>query len=232
MIDFHSHILPCVDDGSRSTEESIEMLSMLRAQGVRKVVATPHFYATKDSPADFFQRRDEAYRSLLDACPEARESIILGAEVEYYYGVSRMSELFDMRYQNTDVLLLEMPIARWSDYTVKELIELSAYGNVRLVLAHVERYMALQPKKVWQSLLDADIVMQANASFFLTPKTSRKALKLLKKGEISLIGSDCHGSEYRAPHLDEVYALIEKKLGHGALMRVADFGRHMLGSAY
>ena len=208
------------------------MLSILRAQGVKKVVATPHFYATKDSPADFFARRDEAYRSLIDACPEAKESVLLGAEVEYYYGVSRMSELFDMRYQNTDLLLLEMPIARWSDYTVKELIELAAYGNVRLVLAHVERYMALQPKKVWQSLLDADIIMQANASFFLMPKTSRKALKLLKRGEISIIGSDCHGSEYRAPRLDEVYELIEKKLGGDVLMRVADFGRRILGSAY
>lgn len=47
MIDFHSHVLPCMDDGSKSTEESIQMLSMLREQGVETVVATPHFMQTK-----------------------------------------------------------------------------------------------------------------------------------------------------------------------------------------
>ena len=45
MIDFHSHILPGMDDGSKSTQESLEMLDMLRAQGVDTVAATPHFYA-------------------------------------------------------------------------------------------------------------------------------------------------------------------------------------------
>ena len=232
MIDFHSHILPCVDDGSRSVEESVLMLSMLREQGVRRVAATPHFYAGKDSPAEFFKRRDEAMKALTSACPDAVDTVIPGAEVEYYYGVSRMAELMDMRYQGTDILLLEMPVARWSDYTVKELLELSGYGNIKLVLAHVERYMALQSKRVWQSLLDADILMQSNAAFFLNPKTARRALKMLKRGEISLIGSDCHGSEYRAPRLGEAYALIEKKLGKEALDRLQGFGSYLLSSGH
>ena len=203
------------------------MLYMLHAQGVTRVAATPHFYASKDNPSEFFERRATAMQSLVEVCPEAKDSVILGAEVEYYYGVSRMKELFDMRLQGTNILLLEMPVSPWSDYIVKELIELSTYGNIRLVLAHVERYMSLQSKKVWRSLLDADILMQANASFFLAPSTARKAIKLLKRGEISLIGSDCHGSDYRAPHLDEAYALIEKKLGDEALNSLRDFGRHI-----
>lgn len=48
MIDFHSHILPGMDDGSKSTQESLEMLDMLRAQGVDTVAATPHFYAREN----------------------------------------------------------------------------------------------------------------------------------------------------------------------------------------
>ena len=57
MIDFHTHILPKMDDGSKSTEESIAMLKMQAEQGIRWVVATPHFYAEPESPQDFLQRR-------------------------------------------------------------------------------------------------------------------------------------------------------------------------------
>ena len=56
MIDFHSHILPGIDDGSKSTEESLEMLDMLRAQGVVTVAATPHFYARENTPEVFLQK--------------------------------------------------------------------------------------------------------------------------------------------------------------------------------
>ena len=49
MIDFHTHILPLMDDGSKSIEESIKMLKMLSAQGVKRIVATPHFYANDES---------------------------------------------------------------------------------------------------------------------------------------------------------------------------------------
>ena len=64
MIDFHAHILPFVDDGSASLDESMSMLRMLREQGVDTVCATPHFDALHDSPDDFFQKRNEAYSKL------------------------------------------------------------------------------------------------------------------------------------------------------------------------
>lgn len=54
MIDFHSHILPGIDDGSKSTEESLEMLDMLRAQGVDTVAATPHFTPGRTPPRCFY----------------------------------------------------------------------------------------------------------------------------------------------------------------------------------
>ena len=49
MVDFHTHILPGIDDGSPDVKTSLEMLKMLRGQGVDKIVATPHFYLAKDS---------------------------------------------------------------------------------------------------------------------------------------------------------------------------------------
>ena len=57
MIDLHSHILPQMDDGSRSVDESLQMLAALAAQGVTDVAATPHFYASENSPERFLARR-------------------------------------------------------------------------------------------------------------------------------------------------------------------------------
>lgn len=54
MIDLHSHILPRMDDGSRSTEESLQMLTALAAQGVTDVAATPHFYASENGRTAFW----------------------------------------------------------------------------------------------------------------------------------------------------------------------------------
>ena len=56
-VDFHSHILPGVDDGSRSVEESLEMLRAVARQGIGTVVATPPFYANHDTPERFLRRR-------------------------------------------------------------------------------------------------------------------------------------------------------------------------------
>ena len=62
MIDLHTHILPNVDDGSSSLEESLALLRMLASQGVTLTAATPHFYATSDTPEQFFRRREAAWQ--------------------------------------------------------------------------------------------------------------------------------------------------------------------------
>ena len=56
MIDIHSHILPGMDDGSSSLEESLAMAGESARQGVRLLAATPHFYATQENPASFLRR--------------------------------------------------------------------------------------------------------------------------------------------------------------------------------
>ena len=65
MIDFHTHILPNVDDGSKGVEESTLMLTRLFEQGVNKVIATPHFYANDESVDEFLLRRNAAFEKRL-----------------------------------------------------------------------------------------------------------------------------------------------------------------------
>ena len=72
MIDFHTHILPGIDDGSRNSEESIQMLNLEQEQGITKIVFTPHFYANRNSVERFLKRREASYERLLSFAGEQR----------------------------------------------------------------------------------------------------------------------------------------------------------------
>ncbi|MBQ8337830.1 MAG: capsular polysaccharide biosynthesis protein [Oscillospiraceae bacterium] len=213
MIDFHSHVLPNIDDGSRSVTESVTLLEMLSTQGVKTVCATPHFMATEDEPEAFFEKRRRSFESLKNELAASAPDLRLGAEVLYYSGISRLSELSRFCIEGSRLLLLEMPFHAWNEYVVKEVLELSCSGEFQLVLAHIERYLPYQSEEVFEKLLEYDVVMQSNAAFFLKFRTKRKALRMLSEGKIHLLGSDCHNITSRQPELAAARAVIERKLG-------------------
>ncbi len=222
MIDWHSHILPGIDDGSDSVAESLALLDMLARQGIKAVAATPHFDADEESVDAFVQRRARALDSLKNRGDAAVPRILCGAEVQYYPGISRMADLRKLCIGDSRLLLLEMPGSRWTEYTLRELTELAASGRVTVVLAHIERYLGLQTREIWNRLLDSGILMQSNASFFNNIQTRRKALSWLKAGRIHLIGSDCHNLTSRPPRMGEACAVIEKRLGKRMLRQLAE----------
>jgi protein-tyrosine phosphatase len=228
MIDWHSHILPAMDDGSRSTEESIQMLKALWEQGIDRVIATPHFLANRESVADFLQRREKAYDRLCQASPENLPQVICGAEVAYYPGIGRLEGFEQLTIGNSKLLLLEMPVAKWTEYTVRELGELSGTSGLTIVLAHIERYLGLQNRDVIDRLCENGLLMQVNASFFNTLGTRHKAFKLLQVGNIHFIGSDCHNMETRPPRIGCAYGWIEKKFGKEYLSQMHEYNCHML----
>ena len=95
IVDFHSHILPGIDDGSACVEDSIAMLRMEMEQGINHVVATPHFYAGHDRPEDFLARRDRAEEKLRKAMEghPGLPQLTVGAEVYYFRGMSSLDSL-------------------------------------------------------------------------------------------------------------------------------------------
>ena len=90
IVDFHSHILPGIDDGSQSVEESLALLRMEAEQGIRRVVATPHFYPRHDTPDRFLRRRARAEEILRDemAKEPGLPELCIGAEVYFFSGIS------------------------------------------------------------------------------------------------------------------------------------------------
>ena len=225
MIDWHSHILPCVDDGSKSIAESIAMINMLLEQGVDTVIATPHFSANSEPVDSFIKRRNEAKEKIKN---ETSINILLGAEVKFYPGISKMTGLEKLCIEGTNLLMIEMPMAKWTEYTVRELVELSSSAGVRLVLAHIERYISFQNSDVWNRLYEAGTLMQVNASYFIEFFSRRKAISLLNDGNIHLIGSDCHNTKHRPPKMAEAFEFIEKKLGSEIISRLDEYWNSLL----
>ncbi len=223
MIDFHSHVLPDMDDGSKSVDESRLMLESLMQQGVKKVIATPHFYADEESVEAFLTRRNVAVHSLKKSIPRKLQ-LVAGAEVKYYSGISRLPELKKLRIEGSKLLLLEMPFAQWSDSEIKELIDISTQSNITLVLAHIERYLSFQKKDVLLHLLAHDILFQANAGFFNHGIASFKAVRMLKKNQIHFIGSDCHNMTSRPPNIDNAVSFIKRTCGESFVKEYTDYG--------
>jgi protein-tyrosine phosphatase len=211
MIDIHTHLLPGLDDGSSSLEESIWLGKALAEQGVTLVAATPHFNAAQQRPSQFLECRDQAERYLWSKWPQEFPPILVGAEVHYFDGMSHTEELPLLTLESTNILLLEMPFGPWSQRMVEEVLEIQTRRNLQVLLAHVERYQSF--RQFGEQLRQAGVWTQCNASFFLHWKTKSRALKMLRKGEIQMLGSDCHNKSTRPPRLQEAREVIEKSLG-------------------
>ena len=161
---------------------------------------------------------------------ESLPRIVLGAEVRYYQGISRLAGLDLLRIQDSKLLLLEMPQSAWTEYMIRELLELSGKSSIKIVLAHVERYLALQNRNVFERLKDNGVLMQANSSFFTSFVTKRRALSLLDEGNIHFVGSDCHNLTSRAPNLGKAFEVIEKKFGNDFIEQMNEYGDSMLST--
>ncbi len=215
MVDFHTHILPGIDDGSPDAKTSVEMLKMLRGQGVDKIIATPHFYLAKDSINNFFRSREKAGSNLLNEIEDKENmpQIVLGAEVLLYPEVGGLTDLERFCISGTNYLLVEMPFFKWSSITYDTLEKIRRAGIIP-VIAHFERYFKYQKDKTMIfRLLDIGCMLQANASFFTNPFTKRKALGLLREEIIHFVGSDCHNLKKRKPSIGKAYEIIDKKYG-------------------
>lgn len=223
MIDLHSHILPGVDDGSRDLEMTQQMLEEMARQGVRTVVATPHFYATSDKPESFFRRRAAALEQvaqLQGALPE----ILSGAEVAYFDGMSRSEILPQLKLGASSLVLVEMPFCRWTKRMIREVCEINLETGLTPVLAHVNRYrQAGQFPDFQEQLRDEGVLFQCNAEAFLSPFIRGWALKQLKQRNIHFLGSDAHNMTARPPKLQKAAQIIQKKLGAETLDRLTVF---------
>ena len=231
IIDFHSHILPGIDDGSRSVEESISLLRMEAEQGIRHVVATPHFYPRYENPKDFLQKRDRAEAALREQMEQITglPQVSVGAEVHFFRGISESEYLPQLTIRGKHCILIEMPPAPWPESFYRELEAIRNRQGITPVIAHIDRYISpFRTYKIPQRLQQLPVLVQANASFFLEKRTRRMALKMLRGDQIQLLGSDCHNLDLRPPRLGAALQLMEDHIGKKALDRILVYQEDML----
>ena len=230
VIDFHTHILPGIDDGSSSVQQSLEMLQAEKAQGIDRVILTPHFYANHDSPDRFLARRKRAAQELMAALEERKDlpEVAVGAEVKYFEGISDCEFLKDMAIVGSRCVLVEMPMSHWSERMLEEVVGIRHKQGLIPVIAHLDRYIApFRTHGLPQKLAQLPLLVQANAEFFIRRSTRSMALRMLAADQIHLLGSDCHNLQSRAPNLGEALGIIRKKSGDDAIERIAEHQRYI-----
>ena len=231
-VDFHSHILPGIDDGSKSVEESLELLRMEKAQGIGCVVATPHFYPNYDSPGDFLARRNRSEKQLREAMAkeDGLPKVIVGAEVYFFQGMSQSELIPELTIGESKCILIEMPPAPWSEEIYRELENIWEKWGITPIVAHIDRY--IRPFRTYgipNRLSRLPVLVQANAEFFLEKATAGMALRMLKKDQIQLLGSDCHNLTSRKPNLGAALEKIRQKLGDGMVEEISVLASEILG---
>ncbi len=230
QIDFHTHILPGMDDGSQNAEESFIMLEMMKAQGIDAIVASPHFYPGQNFE-HFFEKRQRSIEEFLRVySAEEHPKIYVGAEVAFFPGIGKSQDVKKLCILGTRYLLLEMPFERWSNEVVNEVLALKE-NDITPIIVHVERYTKFLKKKQLFHLINDGVFIQSNAAFFCDRKTQRKSLRMLRSGEIHLLGSDCHNTTERPPNLKGAMDVIFDRLGEAYLSEIQQISNDVLGKA-
>jgi protein-tyrosine phosphatase len=206
MIDIHSHILPGLDDGAISLEESLAMARCAAADGIRTMVATPHVITGlyPNSRETILEAVAKLQRTFLEN--EIELSILPGAE--YYLEPDlpeRMSrgELLTIN-DGGHYLLVELPAFFVAGYPAQVLYELQAQG-VTPIIAHPERNagFAAEPDLLHELVSHGALIQITAGSLagLLGSAAEATARRLLKQGCVHFIASDAHSSRERAPVL-------------------------------
>ncbi len=215
IIDFHSHILPGIDDGAKTIEDSIKMLKQSYEKGVRITVLTSHFYPKgQDSLEAFLKKRDEAFSLLKEACvgisdiPELR----LGAEVNIQTDISEYEGIERLCIEGTNYILLEIPHDEGFSESLCDRIYGIQLKELRPIMVHIDRYLPI-PKRALKELSDLNVLYQVNADAFLHFNIKREIAKLFRLGFVHILGSDMHNLEDRSNNLDKAYGELKDHFG-------------------
>ena len=217
-VDMHSHLIPSIDDGSRSMDETIAMLSKFKSLGIQKVITTPHIMS------DYFRNTPEIILDGLEKVKVAIQDVNLDIEIEaaaeYYFDETLLAKLKGkeklLTFGDNHVLF------EFSFHVEPPQIETLFFElltqNYKPVLAHFERYGFLFDKpeivKKWR---EQGILIQMNYNSLFGhygPEVQKQAEWLVDNEQIDFVSTDCH----RMDHL----MILEENLSSKYLHKLAN----------
>lgn len=210
-IDFHSHILWNVDDGSLSKEMTLDMLSIAEEERVEYICATPHFIINEQEIAlkeylERFQLLTKSYKGNINIIPGLE--LYMDPKLPEYYKKGMIFGLNREKY-----MLIELPMRDIPIYTRDVFYELSILG-VRPILAHPERNLKIQQSpSLLMELLDDGVIAQMNAGSLMGVygQAAKDSAELfVKNNMIHLLGSDAHNNQRRSPRMSKAYSRVKE----------------------
>jgi len=214
MIDFHSHIIPEIDDGSRSIEETMLLIKEAKRAGFKKIIATSHYMEYR------FEFNETSRKKLLDIIKS--ESNDLGINIEFYLGsevyvsydmVELLEESKASTINDTNYVLLELPMECEMPNLKNIIYNLLGHGYVPII-AHPERYDYVKENPNWLiEYIEIGVLFQANygSVIGLYGKDAQNTVKkLLKNDMIHLLGSDVHRAQTVYAKMSEILEELEK----------------------
>lgn len=207
MIDLHSHLLPAIDDGVETFEESLEILRELKNHGITELFITPHYIKETiyNSPRpDNLKLITELKKAIAEEALDIK--VHLGNEIYITQETSKLlkdkvlSPLADSKY-----LLIELPMSGIFDGYEDIFRDLTAEGY-QVILAHPERYISIQKDfSILERLKSLGILFQANLGSIngqYGRRAAKTVKKMAKKDLIFAFGTDTH-------HLRDFYEIDE-----------------------
>jgi tyrosine-protein phosphatase YwqE len=196
QVDIHSHLLPGLDDGVQSYEESEDVILHFQNLGYRKLITSPHVMSdTYKNTSERILARLKKLRAFLK---EREIDMEIEAAAEYYldeYVVKLVDENQKILTFGKNYLLFETNFLN-EPFNLKEFIFLATTKGYQPVLAHPERYLYLQNNlEKAEDLIDRGVLFQINISSitgFYSKIVQTTANKLIDRGWVHLLGSDCH----------------------------------------
>ncbi len=200
QVDMHSHLIPGIDDGSKTLEESLELVRRLAGYGLRKIITTPHIMY------EYYRNTPEiiglGLEDLRKAVRNEGIEIEIEAAAEYY-----MDEIFLEKIVAGDKILsfgdnyvlVETGFINKPQMLFDIMFQLEMAG-FKPILAHPERYQYLiSDKKLFEELIDRNIILQVNLlslTGFYSKQVKDFADMMLERGVIRFLGTDCHNVRY------------------------------------
>lgn len=217
MIDIHSHILPGVDDGANSLEESIEMAKLAVQEGITQIVASPHHFTSR------FYNPKEKILSKVNHLNQALQKenipleVLLGQEVRIIGDLISEYEKNQIATINGDIyLLIEFPANHVPGYAEQLFFEIQMAGLIPIIV-HPERNSQFveQPDKLY-NLIEKGALSQVTAasiSGYFGKKIQKFTIQLIEANLTHVVASDAHNTTSRSFKMVEAFEVIEKEFG-------------------
>ena len=217
FVDIHCHILPGVDDGSQTPEETKAMLQKAWDEGIQIMVATPHYHKQRGKNDIELIKKQLLLTRKLAKEVHPKMQICLGMEI--YYGEDVPELLKEGRVvsiRKSRYILVEFSPGDEFQYILNAVRKLQMRGHT-VIIAHIERYNCLRKDiSNVEYLREMGAYLQVNTGS-ITGSYGRSVKKflreVLKAHLVQLVGTDAHGSERRTPKMQEAYKEVVKRCG-------------------